>query len=80
MKQEKKNIVLIVMDTARARSFSCYGCENETTPFLDRMAEKNVKYEHAISQTNWTLPPHCLVRGQYEEDFRRFEGKKGKFS
>ena len=66
MSQEKPNIVLVVMDTARAQNFSCYGYERETTPFLDSLAEDNVRYENAYSQANWTLSSHAsMFSGQY---------------
>lgn len=69
MSSEKPNIVLVVMDTARAESFSCYGNERKTTPFLDDLAEENVKYENAVSQARWTLPSHAsMFSGEYISD------------
>lgn len=66
MTKEKPNIVLVVMDTARVRNFSCYGYEKETTPFLDSLAEENIKYENAFSQANWTLSSHAsMFSGKY---------------
>ena len=66
MGSENPNIVLVVMDTARAQNLSCYGYERNTTPFLDRLAEDNVKYENAYSQANWTLASHAsMFSGQY---------------
>jgi arylsulfatase A-like enzyme len=66
MSEEKPNIVLVVMDTARAQNFSCYGYERETSPFLDSLVEENVKYENAYSQANWTLSSHAsMFSGQY---------------
>lgn len=63
---EKPNIVMLVMDTARAKNFSCYGYDRKTTPFMDQLAKKNVKYEHAVSQANWTLPSHAsMFTGEY---------------
>jgi arylsulfatase A-like enzyme len=62
----KLNIVLVTMDTARAQNFSCYGYEGESTPFLDRIAKENVKYEHAVTQAPWTLPSHSSIfSGEY---------------
>ncbi|WP_414837765.1 sulfatase [Candidatus Nanosalina sp. VS9-1] len=66
MSDERYNIVLVVMDTARAQNFSCYGYEKKTTPFLDELAEENVVYENAYSQANWTLSSHAsMFSGQY---------------
>lgn len=54
------------MDTARAQNFSCYGYEGESTPFLDRIADENIKYEHAVTQAPWTLPSHSSIfSGKY---------------
>ncbi|WP_414837768.1 sulfatase [Candidatus Nanosalina sp. VS9-1] len=58
---EKPNIVHIVMDTARADTLSCYGCEDETSPFLDSLAEGGVKYERPVSQAVWTMPSHASM-------------------
>lgn len=69
MTSDRPNIVLVVMDTARAKSFSCYGNSNQTTPFLDSLAGQNVKYENAISQANWTMPSHASIfSGEYNTE------------
>ena len=74
MSSDKPNIVLVVMDTARAKNFSCYGHDRETTPFLDSLAEENVKYENAISQARWTLPSHAsMFCGEYISEHRASE-------
>lgn len=63
---ERPNIVLVVMDTARAKNFSCYGYDKKITPFLDSLAEENVKYEHVVTQANWTFPSHAsFFSGEY---------------
>lgn len=55
------NIVLIVMDAARARNLSCYGYHRPTTPHLERLADRCVVYEQAISTAGWTLPAHASI-------------------
>lgn len=68
---EKPNIVHIVMDTARADNLSCYGCEDETSPFLDSLAEDGVKYERPVSQAVWTLASHAsMFTGKYQYQHR----------
>jgi len=63
---QRPNIFLFVMDTARAPNCSGYGYERGTSPFLDELAEENVKYENAYSQANWTLSSHSsMFSGQY---------------
>lgn len=55
------NILLIVMDATRAKSLSCYGYHQLTTPNLDRFAERSVVYEKAISPGNWSLTAHASI-------------------
>jgi len=54
--QKEPNIVLIVMDTVRADHLSCYGYARPTTPNLDRLAARGVRFENAIAPSSWTLP------------------------
>lgn len=43
-----RNIVLITWDSVRADHCSCYGYDKETTPFLDKIAKRGLKFENAI--------------------------------
>jgi arylsulfatase len=62
------NIVLIVMDTLRQDRLSCYGYELETTPVLDRLAERGILYENAYSTASWTWPSTAsILTGLYPE-------------
>ncbi|MFB6095229.1 MAG: sulfatase [Halodesulfurarchaeum sp.] len=64
-----KNIVLLVMDTARAANCSCYGYDRETTPFLEELAEEGTTYERCYAQAPWTLPSHySFFTGEYPSD------------
>lgn len=53
---EKPNILLVVLDSARADRFSCYGYERETTPNIDRIAEEATVFTECYSESSWTLP------------------------
>jgi arylsulfatase A-like enzyme len=65
-KKKLPNIILIVLDTARAKSFSCYGYHRKTTPNIDRIAEEGVLYRWCFAPSNWTLPCHAsLFTGLY---------------
>lgn len=55
---ERPNVLLIVLDTFRARSLSLYGDTRAATPNLDRLAARGVVFERAISTAPWTLPSH----------------------
>lgn len=50
------NLVLIVMDTLRADHCSAYGHPRETTPALDRLAARGLRFERAYSTSSWTWP------------------------
>jgi arylsulfatase A-like enzyme len=61
-----RNVVLLVWDTVRARSLSLHGSPRETTPNLDRWAEKGVQYDLALAPAPWTFPSHsCFFTGQW---------------
>jgi len=55
------NIVLLVMDAVRADCVSCYQHERNTTPNLDRLAEKGTLFLKAISPSAWTVPAHASI-------------------
>jgi arylsulfatase A-like enzyme len=55
------NVLLIVMDTVRARSLSLYGYSRDTTPQLARWAKRGVRFEWASSPSSWTFPSHCTL-------------------
>jgi len=55
------NIILIVLDTARAKNISVYGYERRTTPNLEDFAKDAVTFTNAISPSSWTLPSHASL-------------------
>jgi arylsulfatase A-like enzyme len=55
------NVILIILDTARAQSFSCYGYNRETTPNIDRISQEGLLFENTISPSPWTLPAHASI-------------------
>lgn len=72
----KPNILLIVMDTARASS--AYS-ETPTVvmPNLYSIAEEGVKYENAVTNAPWTLPSHASIfSGQYTSNHQTHAGYK----
>ena len=52
----RPNVLLIVIDSARAHHFSCYGYDLPTTPNIDRLAAEGVRFGAAYSESSWTLP------------------------
>lgn len=57
----RTNLVLVVIDTARADHFSCYGYGKETTPHVDALAARGVRFTEARSLAPWTLPAHMSM-------------------
>ena len=55
------DILLVVLDTARAQNFSCYGYDRLTTPRIDQIAAEGVLYQDAIAPSPWTLPSHASL-------------------
>lgn len=77
----RPNVLLVVLDSARAQNMSLYGYERETTPFLETLAERATVYEQARAPARWSLPSHVSLftgletaqHGVYDEQYR-FEG------
>ncbi len=61
MATERVNVLLVVLDCARADHLSCYGYGRPTTPFLDQVAHEGVRFQHAITTAPWTLPSHASL-------------------
>ncbi len=60
------NLLLVVVDTLRADHCSLYGYQRDTTPFLERLGEESLVFEHAVSPASWTLPAMTsLFTGTY---------------
>lgn len=49
------NVVLVILDAARARSFSAYGAPRATTPQIDALARDGVLFERAFTPAVYTL-------------------------
>ncbi len=52
----RPNLILISIDTLRADHLTCYGYERQTSPNLDRLAEKSFLFTRSYSTSTWTLP------------------------
>ncbi len=69
-KQQKRikrpNVLLIVLDTARADRFSFSGYHRKTSPHIDALASDSVVFKRAYAPDFWTLPSHAsLFTGLY---------------
>ncbi len=57
----RPNILLISLDTLRADHLGCYGYERPTSPHLDRLAERSVRFADARAPSSWTFPSHASM-------------------
>ena len=48
-------VVLVLVDTLRRDSLSCYGSPRPT-PAIDALAARGARFEQAVSSAGWTLP------------------------
>lgn len=60
-KPASPNVLLIVLDTVRADALGSYGYNRDTTPNLDRLARRGVRFEQARATADWTLPSHASI-------------------
>jgi arylsulfatase A-like enzyme len=55
------NIVVISLDTLRAKSLGTYGYGRDTSPFFDSLAARGVLFENAITTSTTTPPSHMSL-------------------
>jgi arylsulfatase A-like enzyme len=55
------NVLLIVLDTVAAHHLSLYGYGRPTTPTLDELAERAIRFDRARATTSWTLQSHASM-------------------
>jgi arylsulfatase A-like enzyme len=61
MSQDKPDIMLLVIDSLRSDHLGCYGYERDTSPFLDKLADKGVKLENCYANSYWSVPSHASL-------------------
>jgi arylsulfatase A-like enzyme len=60
------DVLVVVLDTARADAFSAYGNPRPTSPQLDALAAAGVLFEDATAPGSWTWPSHAsLFTGEF---------------
>ena len=53
---ERLNVLMVVIDTARADKFGSYGHSGGLTPRMDELAAQGATFERAVAHAPWTLP------------------------
>jgi arylsulfatase A-like enzyme/Tfp pilus assembly protein PilF len=62
------NLVLITVDTLRADYLACYGRKTISTPNIDRLAARGVRFSQAVAQIPLTTPSHAsILTGTYPQ-------------
>ncbi len=62
------NVLLITVDTLRADYLSCYGKRTVSTPNLDSLASRGVRFTQAVAQIPLTTPSHAsILTGTYPQ-------------
>lgn len=56
-----RHLLLISIDTLRARNLGSYGYERDTSPRLDTYARRGRRFVHALSSSSWTVPAHATL-------------------
>ncbi len=60
------NIVLLVCDALRASNLGCYGYDKNTSPEIDKIAERGARFSNAFSTINSTDPSFTTIfTGKY---------------
>jgi len=67
-------VVLVLVDTLRRDSLSCYGGEFPT-PNLDALAARGTRFEQAISSSGWTLPAAASILTGVSPSVHQARGK-----
>jgi arylsulfatase A-like enzyme len=55
------NVLLIVLDTVRADRLSLYGYHRPTSPTLEALAKRGIRFDAARATAPWTLPSHASM-------------------
>jgi len=58
---ETPNVLLVVLDSVRAKNTSLHGHGNETTPFLERFADEAEVYEQARAPSIHSVSSHASI-------------------
>jgi len=60
-KKEKPHILLITIDTLRRDHLGVYGYQRKTSPFIDELAKKGLRFKNVITPIPLTAPSHASI-------------------
>jgi arylsulfatase A-like enzyme len=55
------NVLLIVLDTVGAEHLSVHGYNRPTSPTIDELATRGIRFDRAQATSSWTLPSHASM-------------------
>jgi arylsulfatase A-like enzyme/predicted negative regulator of RcsB-dependent stress response len=55
------NVLVVTLDTTRADRLGCYGRAGGTTPHLDALAARGLRFAHAVTVAPTTLTSHATI-------------------
>jgi choline-sulfatase len=58
---EHPNVLLVTVDTLRADHVGCYGYKDASTPAIDALANRGVRFETAVAHAPLTGPSHASI-------------------
>jgi len=58
---DSPNVLLIILDTVGAEHLSLYGYQRPTSPTIDELALRAVRFDRAQATCSWTLPSHASM-------------------
>ncbi|MCP4601861.1 MAG: sulfatase [Proteobacteria bacterium] len=62
---ENKSVILVIVDALNAKHLGIYGYDRDTSPNLDKFAERGVLLTNYVSNSSWTRPSFTtLITGQ----------------
>lgn len=68
------NVIVIILNAARADHLKMYGYRRNTAPFIEEFAEHAAIFEQAFAQSYWTLPSEAsLLTSRYVHSHRVYE-------
>lgn len=60
-RSEIRRIIFVTIDTLRHDHVGCYGYIRNTTPFIDSLSEKGIRFKNAFSASSHTAPSHASM-------------------
>src|SRR6266571_7281903 len=58
---DRPNVLLVTIDTLRADHVGCYGYKAASTPTIDALAKRGVRFETALAHAPLTGPSHASI-------------------